>query len=127
MQYKQILVLRKDLKMRKGKMISQGAHAAVQILLDSGRWEENGVFCGRPGELFQKWLEQGATKITVSVNSEEALLEISERARQNRIPCAVIEDAGRTEFHGEATITCCALGPAAAEQLDPITGDLPLL
>ena len=43
------------------------------------------------------------------------------------MPCALITDAGKTEFHGVATKTCCAVGPAWAEDVDAITGALPLL
>lgn len=127
MQYKQILVLRKDLKMRKGKMITQGAHAALQILLDNGSFDPERGFSAPPDPVFAAWLDQGATKITVSVDSEEELLEICNRAKDAGIRCALIEDAGRTEFNGRPTLTCCALGPAEAGQLDPITGTLPLL
>jgi PTH2 family peptidyl-tRNA hydrolase len=33
---KQVIVMRKDLGMRKGKMIAQGAHASLKVLLDAG-------------------------------------------------------------------------------------------
>ena len=35
-------------------------------------------------------------------------------------------DAGRTEFHGVPTATCCAIGPDWPERIDPITGHLKL-
>ena len=48
-------------------------------------------------------------------------------ARAADVPCALIVDAGTTEFHGVPTKTCCAVGPAWADAVDAITGGLPLL
>ena len=39
---------------------------------------------------------------------------------------SLVRDAGITEFHGEPTYTCLAFEPLFPEQVDPITGDLPL-
>jgi PTH2 family peptidyl-tRNA hydrolase len=113
---KQILVIRKDLGMRKGKMIAQGAHASLKAVLEF-----------REHVFVETWLQDAFTKIVVSVNSEEELLEIFNQASASLLPRALIKDAGRTEFHGEATYTAVAVGPAPADILDPITGRLKLL
>jgi peptidyl-tRNA hydrolase, PTH2 family len=63
----------------------------------------------------------------VSVNSEAELDAIVEKARAANIPCALIVDSGATEFHGVPTKTCCAVGPAWPDEIDAITGQLPLL
>lgn len=34
METKQVIVMRKDLNMRKGKMIAQGSHASMAVILD---------------------------------------------------------------------------------------------
>ena len=34
MNVKQVIVLRKDLNMRKGKMVAQGAHASMKVFFD---------------------------------------------------------------------------------------------
>ena len=39
---------------------------------------------------------------------------------------ALITDAGMTEFHGVPTHTCLAIEPAFPQDIDPITGELPL-
>ena len=54
------------------------------------------------------------------------MLEIDKKAKELGFISALIQDAGMTEFHGEPTYTCLALEPALPEQVDPITGDLPL-
>jgi len=74
-----------------------------------------------------KWLEGSFTKICVSVNSEEELLQIYESASEQNIPCALITDNGQTEFDGVPTNTCCAIGPDDSEKIDKITGGLKLL
>ena len=123
---KQVIVMRKDLGMRKGKMIAQGAHASLKVLLDHGRvGEREAVIELTPA--MAAWVGGRFTKVCVSVDSEVALDAVVERARGASVPCAVIVDAGQTELHGVPTKTCCAVGPGWVEDVDAITGALPLL
>jgi PTH2 family peptidyl-tRNA hydrolase len=131
-QPKQVLVIRKDLGMRKGKMIAQGAHASMAAILRhrSARLEAEAganrvVIETTPA--MQAWLDGRFTKIAVGVNSEAELLAVHQRAVAAGLPCALIRDAGKTEFGGEPTLTACAVGPAMPEQVDAITGALKLL
>jgi PTH2 family peptidyl-tRNA hydrolase len=125
---KQVIVMRKDLGMRKGKMIAQGAHASLAVLLDAGAPDPDGAsFRFAMDDALAAWLGGRFTKVCVSVDSEAALDAIVERARLDGVRCALIVDAGHTEFHGVPTKTCCAVGPAWADEVDPITGALPLL
>ncbi len=125
---KQVIVMRKDLGMRKGKMIAQGAHASLKVVLDAGQLEPGGAaFAIRLDAAMAAWLGGRFTKICVSVDSEAALEAIVARAREAGVPCALIVDAGVTEFHGVPTKTCCAIGPAWADAVDAITGGLSLL
>jgi peptidyl-tRNA hydrolase, PTH2 family len=123
---KQVIVMRKDLNMRKGKMIAQGAHASLKVLLDAGAVEgDRFTLALTPG--MAKWLGGRFTKVCVSVDSEAALDAIVEKARAAGVPCALVVDAGQTEFHGVPTKTCCAVGPAWTDEVDAVTGGLPLL
>jgi PTH2 family peptidyl-tRNA hydrolase len=125
---KQVIVMRKDLGMRKGKMIAQGAHASMKALLDAGQREPDGArFAIALDEPMAAWLGGRFTKVCVSVDSEEALLAVVEKARTIGVRCALITDSGATEFRGVPTNTCCAVGPAWAEDVDAVTGALPLL
>lgn len=116
---KQIIVIRKDLNMRKGKMIAQGAHASMAPILEAYR---NNSFTKATTE----WLSTRFTKICVYVNSEQELLDVYQKAKDAGIQCALIKDAGLTEFK-EPTHTAVGIGPAYPEEIDPITGNLPLL
>ena len=125
---KQVIVMRKDLNMRKGKMIAQGAHASLKVLLDAGKLaDDRGAFALDTWPALAEWLGDRFAKICVSVTSEADLDAIAERARAAGLPCAVVVDAGHTEFHGVPTKTCCAIGPAWVAEVDAITGHLPLL
>jgi peptidyl-tRNA hydrolase, PTH2 family len=124
---KQVIVMRKDLHMRKGKMIAQGAHAAMRVLLEAGTFTPDGTFALAPGPAMAAWLGGRFTKVCVSVDSEAALDDVIARARVAGVPCSVIVDSGKTEFHGVPTKTCCAVGPAWTDEVDAITGALPLL
>ncbi len=123
---KQVIVMRKDLNMRKGKMIAQGAHASLKVLLDRGALSERD-FALALDEPTRAWLGGRFTKVCVSVDSEAALDAIVATASAAGVPCALVVDSGATEFHGVPTKTCCAVGPAWAADVDAITGELPLL
>lgn len=125
---KQVIVMRKDLNMRKGKMIAQGAHASLRVILQAGAANaEKTTYAIAMTEPMAAWMTGRFMKIAVSVDSEAALDAIVEKARAANVPVAMITDAGMTEFHGVPTKTCCAVGPAWAEDVDAITGQLPLL
>jgi len=114
--------------MRKGKMIAQGAHASLKVLLDAGAPAADGAaFTIALDPALAAWLDGRFTKVCVSVDSEAALDEVVARARAADVPCALIVDAGHTEFRGVPTKTCCAVGPAWTDAVDTITGELPLL
>lgn len=134
MTVKQVIVMRKDLGMRKGKMVAQGAHASLGCILN---FISETAVDGMRRTLFipdqdvadyvSAWLDGSFTKICLSVNSETELDEIYEKAKNANLPCSLIVDNGATEFHGIKTKTCCAIGPARSEIIDSITGHLSLL
>ena len=133
---KQIIVMRKDLNMRKGKMVAQGAHASMKVFFDMTltKFEEKNSITyhmhlpgGDIGKDIGYWIENSFKKICCSVDSEEELLSIYQQAKDANLPCSLIQDAGVTEFGFMPTYTCCCIGPAKDEIIDPITGELPLL
>lgn len=118
-QRKQVIVLRKDLGMRKGKMVAQGAHASLGAVLHGGKLKTDPDTTA--------WIEGRFTKICVSVDSEEELLEIYKQAGLAKLNRSLITDAGLTEFDGVPTKTAVAVGPNKPEAVDKITGHLKLL
>jgi len=137
MNTKQVIIIRKDLNMRKGKIAAQASHASMAVLLDLisdghlnwrdsiDKWSMDHNMHGSP---VVHWLENSFTKICVSVDSEDELLHIYNRCKvDRRIPCALITDNGTTEFDGVPTITCCAIGPWVSEEVDVYTSRLKLL
>lgn len=123
---KQMLVVRKDLNMRKGKIAAQCAHASLSILKNMMTPNGKVVLKSIP-EDFKNWLFGLQTKICVSVSSEEELLEVYNKAKDAGLLCSLIRDAGKTEFNGIPTLTVAAIGPAKAEDLYKITDHLNLL
>jgi PTH2 family peptidyl-tRNA hydrolase len=122
--------MRKDLGMRKGKMISQGAHASLGCILNFiSKTSVDGMerILTIPNQDVVDWLDGSFTKICLSVDSEDELIDIYKKAKESNLPCCLIEDNGLTEFHGIKTKTCCAIGPANSETIDSITGHLPLI
>ncbi len=126
---KQVIVIRKDLKMRRGKEIAQGAHASMAWL--ARRVVAAGLHgeARRPVELREpelRWLERRFTKVCLQVATEEALRDVHARARAAGLEAHLIIDAGATEFHGVPTPTACAIGPDDAARIDAVTGGLTL-
>lgn len=136
MDTKQVIVIRKDLKMRKGKMISQGAHASMKVFFDA-MTDDWGYCDPEPdfilllpddhAEAMKAWMNGLFTKITCGADSLEQLEGIYEEAVEAGLPCAKITDAGLTEFGGVPTVTAIAIGPSWNDKIDPITKDLKLL
>jgi len=129
---KQVIVMRKDLGMRKGKMIAQGSHASLGSLLKMARREESEIgvkieFNFPADSVLDKWLNGVFTKVCVYVESEQDLNEIKAKCEAAGIPNSLILDAGLTEFHGVPTKTCLGIGPWWSSEIDKITGSLPLL
>ena len=121
---KQVIVMRKDLGMRKGKMIAQGSHASLGAVL---LFSKTNSFSKSILEAYEKWIDGTFSKICVSVDSEQELMEIYVEACKAKLPVRLITDAGKTEFHGVPTRTCLAIGPAYSEDIDKVTGKLKLL
>lgn len=120
--------------MRKGKMCSQSAHASMAAVLPEFKPNSSRVVLAVrifAKILFSKdifeWLSDKFTKICVSVDSEEELLEVYRKAKEANLHCSLIKDAGLTEFGGTPTYTAVAVGPGKPEAIGPITGHLKLL
>jgi len=125
-EHKQVIVLRKDLNMRKGKMVAQGAHASMAAILKLAVREGDRLVIPLD-ERIEPWLLGRFTKICVSVNSEAELLAIHEKSLAAGVLTSLILDSGVTEFGGIPTNTAVAVGPDQVSKVDAITGGLPLL
>ena len=118
---KMMIVMRRDLKMRKGKIAAQAGHACIDAILmalsKEGRLNDfettnDGIALRdtvKSTTPLSDWFKYGCAKICVYVDSEEELIDIAEKAKEKDIIAAVITDAGMTEFHGVPTKTCLAL------------------
>ncbi|MFA6489794.1 MAG: peptidyl-tRNA hydrolase Pth2 [Candidatus Micrarchaeia archaeon] len=113
---KQAIIIRSDLKMGKGKLAGQTAHASVSAL----RKAET-----RSPEAVEQWEEQGQKKIVLKVGSEDELFALFEKMKKE-IPCALIHDAGKTQLE-PGTATCFGAGPAEESLINKYCKDLKLL
>lgn len=133
---KQVIVVRKDLNMRKGKIAAQVAHASMAVLLQqmhpqqpcgAGAIAISRTLYTTADDPMELWLSGNFTKICVSVDSEEELVNLYQMAQINGLPCSLITDSGKTEFNGVPTKTCVAIGPAFIDDVNELTGHLSLL
>ena len=116
-QYKQVIAVRTDLGMSRGKMAVQVAHGSLSA-------SENARAAHQ--DIWHAWYREGQKKVAVKVSSEEELLDLRRQAINHRLPHALIRDAGMTELP-PGTITVLGIGPAKSEIMDRVTGDLKLL
>lgn len=131
-QVKQVIVMRKDLNMRKGKLVAQGSHASLGAILRLMDVTICDVHSIRSLVLMDntpvaQWLNGPFTKICVSVDSENELIDLYNEATLAGLNTVMIEDNGLTEFHGVKTKTCIAIGPNWSDEIDLITKHLKLL
>lgn len=129
---KMIIVVRRDLHMRKGKAIAQACHGAVSVVLrtidrDGLPWRntESGIVVDGESAL-SEWFNNSYTKICLYVDSEEELLNLKRKADDLGIMTSLVQDNGTTEFHGVKTYTCLVFEPLDSLVVDQITGNLPL-
>lgn len=131
---KQVIVIRRDLKMRRGKEIAQGAHAAMAWLSRDLVYEDydgnSGLIAGQATIAFTNaelaWLQGAFRKITCQVPDEVALRAVHEKAARAGVLSILITDAGLTEFGGVPTVTALAVGPDWDHLVDAVTGELSL-
>jgi PTH2 family peptidyl-tRNA hydrolase len=126
MEHKQVIVMRKDLNMRKGKLVAQGAHASLGAILQQMKQDGDKLILDLNDERLAPWVTGRFKKICVYVNSEQELLDIYNTAREAGLISSLIKDAGLTEFNGVATLTAVAVGPDREDRIDAVTKHLPL-
>ena len=123
---KQVIIVRKDLKMSPGKLAAQSSHASLGALFSIAQHTEDNCTIHYDSSAVREWITGRFTKVVVYVKSEEALVNVYNKALAAGLPCALIEDAGFTEF-SEPTKTCVGIGPAYPDDFIGVTNKLRLL
>lgn len=134
LEVKQWLIYRKDLNVRRGKIIAQCAHASMKVFFDNRIKAEGYIVDGQVfvddhtmyialNEEMKAWADGLFGKVVLTVADLDNLLLLAKQAEEAGLPVAIITDAGRTEFHGVPTITAIAIGPARCEDAWPIVRD----
>ncbi|MBI2548986.1 peptidyl-tRNA hydrolase [Candidatus Woesearchaeota archaeon] len=112
--YKQVILVRHDLKLPKGKLSAQVAHASLEAALRSDK------------DVVKKWRAQGMKKIVLRVENEQELLAYHQKADQAGFTRALITDAGHTVVE-PGTTTCLGIGPDEEANIDKLTGHLKMV
>ena len=111
---KQVILVRQDLKLPKGKMAVQCAHASSSALIKSHKDD------------LKKWQSSGMKKVVLKVKDIDELLKYKNEAEDLGLVTALIEDAGKTVVE-PGTVTCLGIGPDKEEKIDKVTGKLKMV
>ncbi|MBI1935818.1 peptidyl-tRNA hydrolase [Candidatus Woesearchaeota archaeon] len=114
MPYKQVILVREDLKLPKGKLAAQCSHASVDSILKSDR------------KIVDLWRKEGGKKIVLKVKDEKELFKYKQMAEDYGLKTALITDAGHTVLE-PGTITCLGIGPDEEEKIDRVSGKLKMV
>jgi PTH2 family peptidyl-tRNA hydrolase len=117
MDYKMVIVVRKDIKISSGKMAAQVAHAAVNCSLIARK---------KAPTYFDAWYDEGQKKVVVKVKDLAELMGVKSAAEASGLVTSLITDAGHTELP-PGTVTCLGVGPAPEPSVDRVTGHLGLM
>ena len=112
--HKMAILINNSLHMGKGKIAAQAAHAAVKA-------------CERaPAAYKRAWDQMGSPKVVLRAESAEALQAAVKQAAAAGLPASLIRDAGHTQVVA-GSVTAAAIGPAPSDDVNRITGAMPLL
>lgn len=114
MAYKQVILVRMDLKLPKGKLAAQVSHASLEAALKSARGAVD------------EWRHEGGKKVVLKVESLDELRKYEALAEKENLITALITDAGHTVLP-EGTVTCLGIGPDREEKIDNVTDALKML
>ncbi len=115
--FKQVIVVRKDIVMGRGKMAAQVAHASVMATEKARHKRQDWV---------RIWFVTGQAKVVLRVRDLDELLDLENRAQTMGLPAASVQDSGLTQIPS-GTVTCIGIGPGPIELIDKLTGHLKLL
>ena len=111
---KQVIVVRRDLKLGRGKIAAQVAHASLNAYKRSDP------------KVRKIWEDGGEKKVVLKVDNEKALIDLYKKAQKHGVVCVLIRDAGKTQIP-RGTVTALGIGPDKSEKIDRITRNLKLL
>jgi len=124
---KQVLVMRKMLKgLRHGKYCAQASHASVGALFSIGVISGDNFVIPLSNPFVKEWVVGNFKKVAVYVETDQELIDIYKQAMAANLPCSLIKDSGLTEFNGVSTLTAVGIGPDNEEEINKLTGHLPL-
>ncbi|MHA1466727.1 MAG: peptidyl-tRNA hydrolase Pth2 [Promethearchaeota archaeon] len=116
-EYKQVILIRTDLKMSTGKKCAQACHASVSSS-DLVRVQNKAVW--------KNWKNSGQKKVVLKIKTMEDMTDIYNKVIKEKIFCFLVRDAGLTQL-APGTTTALGIGPISSKDINKITGDLPLL
>ncbi len=114
---KQVIIIRTDIEMGKGKVVAQGCHASLMSYLEADKAHK---------DVAEEWLRNGEKKIVLKIDDYEKMKRLFDAFKYKGIPCALVSDAGLTQLPPN-TKTALGIGPWKSSEIDAFTSALKLL
>jgi PTH2 family peptidyl-tRNA hydrolase len=108
------LVVRKDLKMRTGKIAAQCGHAVEYLAMHT------------PKPVMHEYRNSGHPKVALQVPTLEDLEFLESECIRSRVQCHMVEDEGRTQVPAGSR-TVLGIGPVRKENVPKAVAALKLL
>src|SRR5271157_4284978 len=98
---KQVIIVRLDIEMGRGKLAAQVAHASLMSYFEAEKADK---------AIAREWLDSGEKKIVLKVPDASYLEKLFKAFKYKKVPCALVSDAGLTQLP-PGTTTALGVGP----------------
>ena len=121
---KQVIILKKNVGMRRAKAASYIARASLQFLVENDVSDRKDVVQTSLSPEESLWLRNGQKRDIYVIDSYDTMSDIVFKAKVLNIDAYAVFDNKDHDDLDESTPVCIALGPASSEELEKFTSKL---
>jgi len=124
---KQVILIRRDLKLKRAAMVAMAAKISCEFLVDNNVSERGDTLKVNLTPQESDWMQGKSMRIILGVSSEEALKNILFKAEMAGLSSYSMTNSPKNKNDFDEEILCAAIGPDDPERIDEITGNLKLI
>ena len=125
---KQVIVVRRDLKLRRAEIASCVARASSAFIIENIEDSDDNKLVASLTQEEKEWFLGDRKTIVLGIQSEDALRRIIDKAEIQGLNVNVISKRSFDEkISYEDVVICVAIGPHDEDLIDEVTGNLKLV